>query len=70
MTIKNPDDIIIDKKLQTFKMCIYKGSNLSTKDQQSTSTEIQRDIINLDDIILPRRLSKVLYKFCDICNCF
>lgn len=71
MTIKDPDGTIIDKrKLQTFKICIYNNSNLSTKDQQSTSTEIQRDIINLDDIILPRRQSKVLYKFCNIYNCF
>lgn len=63
MTIKGPDGTIIDtRELRKIKISIiHEESSLSTKDQ-SMSKEIERDIINPDDIILPRRQSKVLYQ--------
>ncbi|XP_036151009.1 uncharacterized protein LOC118648728 [Monomorium pharaonis] len=52
--INNSSEDIIDKEeLYKIKITI-KGSNLSMKDQ-STSKKIERDIINANEIILPRR---------------
>lgn len=53
--VNGPEGIFIDKRnLHKIKINIYQGNSLPTKDQ-STSRKIERDIINPDDIILPRR---------------
>jgi len=59
--VNNLKDAINDKKeLHKIKISISNESNLPTKDQ-NISKEIERDIINPNDVILPRRQSKVLY---------
>lgn len=63
----NPDGIIDKKELHKIKINIHNKNSLPTKDQ-NTLNKIERDIVNPDDIILPRRPSKVLYQFCDTYN--
>jgi len=61
VTVNDLKDAINDKKeLNKIKISIYNESNLPTKDQ-NISKEIERDIIDPNDVILPRRQSKVLY---------
>ncbi|KAL6263002.1 hypothetical protein P5V15_005797 [Pogonomyrmex californicus] len=55
MIFKGPEDIIInEKELHNIKIKINNKGNLLIKDR-NMSKEIERDIINPDDIILPRR---------------
>lgn len=59
MIVNGPEGIFIDKRnLHKIKINIYQGNSLPTKDQ-STSRKIERDIKNPDDLIIPRRQSKV-----------
>lgn len=63
MTVNDSEDIIINgNELRKIKITIYNPSILPIKDQISTSNKIERDIVNPDDVILPRRQSKVLYQ--------
>jgi len=64
--VNGPEGIIDEKELKKVKIKICKENSLS-KDE-SMSNKIERDIINPDDIILPRRQSKVLYQLCDTSN--
>jgi len=61
MIVNDLKDVINDKKeLHQIKISIYNENNLPTKDQ-NISKEIEWDIIDPNDVILPRRQSKVLY---------
>jgi len=51
---------INEKELHKIKISISNESNLPTKDK-NISKEIERDIIDPNNVILPRRQSKVLY---------
>lgn len=67
MIINGPEGIIDEEELKKIKINIYKESHLLKS--QSTLNKIERDIVDPDDIILPRRQSKVLYQLCDTYNC-
>lgn len=67
MIFNGPEGIIDKKELHKIKIRI-KTYNLPTN-YQITSNNIEWDIINPNDVILPRRKSKVLYQLYDIYNC-
>lgn len=64
MVVNNPEGIIDKEELHKFKITIHNKNNFPTKNEDMLN-KIGQDIVNPDDIILPRRPSKVLYQFCD-----
>lgn len=62
MIVNDPDSIIDKKELRNIKITIHNKNSLPKN--ENMSNKIERDIVNPDDIILPRRPSKVLY-LCD-----
>lgn len=60
--IENPEHTISKKELNRIKVQIF-NDVISQRNQSQSNNTIEEDIDNLDNIILPRRISIVSYYF-------